>query len=80
MNICLIVFVLFLYFVLPVDDELTPACVKLHGLFPAPRLPAVLTHEPVLVSRAGVGTVWTYRYLRKGLDAACWAQAVGVPH
>eukprot|EP00971_Amphidinium_carterae_P309320 6146927-Amphidinium_carterae.1 len=41
---------------LPADDDGTPACVKLHGLLPAPRLPAVLTHEPALVYRAGAGT------------------------
>eukprot|EP00971_Amphidinium_carterae_P214544 4257721-Amphidinium_carterae.2 len=39
-----------------------PACVnKLHGLLPAPLLPAILTHEPALVYRANVRTVWTDR-------------------
>eukprot|EP00971_Amphidinium_carterae_P029093 572117-Amphidinium_carterae.1 len=41
---------------LPVNDDETPACVKLHGLLPAPQVPAVLTDEPALVNRAGVGT------------------------
>eukprot|EP00971_Amphidinium_carterae_P340204 6478411-Amphidinium_carterae.1 len=41
-----------------VNDE-TPACVKLHGLLPAPRVPAAISHEPALVYRAGVGIVWT---------------------
>eukprot|EP00971_Amphidinium_carterae_P318110 6323582-Amphidinium_carterae.1 len=40
---------------LPDDRE----CVKLHGLLPAPRVPAVRTSEPPLVYRAGVTTVWT---------------------
>eukprot|EP00971_Amphidinium_carterae_P089125 1763867-Amphidinium_carterae.1 len=43
----------------PADDADTPACVKLHGLLPAQRVPAVNSHEPALVYRAGVGTVWT---------------------
>eukprot|EP00971_Amphidinium_carterae_P077016 1521748-Amphidinium_carterae.3 len=44
---------------LPEDDDTTPPCVKLHGLLPAPKVPAILTHEPALVNRTGVGTVWT---------------------
>eukprot|EP00971_Amphidinium_carterae_P134560 2666825-Amphidinium_carterae.2 len=44
---------------LPADDDTVPDCVKLHGLLPAPRVPPVLTHEPVLVNRTGVVTVWT---------------------
>eukprot|EP00971_Amphidinium_carterae_P025968 512067-Amphidinium_carterae.7 len=32
---------------LPAAD--TPACVKLHGLLPAPRVLAVLSQEPALV-------------------------------
>eukprot|EP00971_Amphidinium_carterae_P002523 50209-Amphidinium_carterae.1 len=44
---------------LPADDDTTPPCVKLHGLLPAPKVPPVLTHEPVLVNRTGVVTVWT---------------------
>eukprot|EP00971_Amphidinium_carterae_P241971 4804262-Amphidinium_carterae.3 len=46
---------------LPDDDAETPPCVKLHGLLPAPRLPAILTkltYESALVNRAGVVTVW----------------------
>eukprot|EP00971_Amphidinium_carterae_P181654 3603961-Amphidinium_carterae.1 len=39
--------------------EEVPPCVKLHGLLPAPRLPAIRTFEPALVYRAGVTTVWT---------------------
>eukprot|EP00971_Amphidinium_carterae_P046112 907736-Amphidinium_carterae.2 len=30
---------------LPADDEETPACVKLHGMLPAPQVPAVTPHE-----------------------------------
>eukprot|EP00971_Amphidinium_carterae_P112951 2236926-Amphidinium_carterae.1 len=44
---------------LPADDENTPPCVKLHGLLPSPKLPAVRTQEPALECRAGVTTVWT---------------------
>eukprot|EP00971_Amphidinium_carterae_P125098 2478677-Amphidinium_carterae.3 len=44
---------------LPADDVNTPPCVKLHGLLPAPRLPAIRTFEPALENRAGVITVWT---------------------
>eukprot|EP00971_Amphidinium_carterae_P192825 3826453-Amphidinium_carterae.2 len=33
---------------LPADDDETPACTKLHGLLPAPRVPAVISQEPVL--------------------------------
>eukprot|EP00971_Amphidinium_carterae_P145912 2892046-Amphidinium_carterae.3 len=44
---------------LPVDDDTTPACVKLHGLLHASQVPAILTHEAALVHRPGVGTVWT---------------------
>eukprot|EP00971_Amphidinium_carterae_P170445 3377168-Amphidinium_carterae.1 len=44
---------------LPADDDTTPPCVKLHGILPAPRVPPVITHEPVLVCRTGVVTVWT---------------------
>eukprot|EP00971_Amphidinium_carterae_P018737 369411-Amphidinium_carterae.1 len=44
---------------LPEDDVNTPPCVKLHGLLPAPRLPAIRTHEPALANRVGVVTVWT---------------------
>eukprot|EP00971_Amphidinium_carterae_P337250 6473971-Amphidinium_carterae.5 len=32
----------------PTDNETVLACVKLHGLLPAPRLPAMLTLEPAL--------------------------------
>eukprot|EP00971_Amphidinium_carterae_P341015 6479613-Amphidinium_carterae.2 len=45
------------------NDVETPPCVKLHGLLPAPMLPAILTHEPALVNRAGVVTVWTDGWL-----------------
>eukprot|EP00971_Amphidinium_carterae_P241279 4790823-Amphidinium_carterae.1 len=45
-----------------------PACVKLHGLLPAPRAPAVISHEPALVYRAGVGTVWTDTSSRHSSD------------
>eukprot|EP00971_Amphidinium_carterae_P123238 2440196-Amphidinium_carterae.1 len=38
---------------LPTDDDTTPPCVKLHGILPAPRVPPVLTQEPVLVNRIG---------------------------
>eukprot|EP00971_Amphidinium_carterae_P009099 179708-Amphidinium_carterae.1 len=34
-------------------------CISLHGLLPAPRLPAIRTFEPALEYRAGVTTVWT---------------------
>eukprot|EP00971_Amphidinium_carterae_P270357 5364571-Amphidinium_carterae.2 len=44
---------------LPADDDTTPACVKLHGLLPVPRVLAIITHEPALIQRPGVGTVWT---------------------
>eukprot|EP00971_Amphidinium_carterae_P151640 3005891-Amphidinium_carterae.7 len=44
---------------LPDDDVNTPPCVKLHGLLPAPRLPAIRTYEPALVNHVGVVTVWT---------------------
>eukprot|EP00971_Amphidinium_carterae_P078878 1560642-Amphidinium_carterae.2 len=44
---------------LPADDDAIPPYVKLHGLLPAPRVPLVLTHEPVLVNWTGVVTVWT---------------------
>eukprot|EP00971_Amphidinium_carterae_P074817 1478513-Amphidinium_carterae.1 len=44
---------------LPADDAEVPPCVKLHGLLPAPQVPPVLDHEPELVHRAGVHTVWT---------------------
>eukprot|EP00971_Amphidinium_carterae_P213836 4243981-Amphidinium_carterae.1 len=43
---------------LPEDDDTTPPCAKL-GLLLAPRVPAILTHEPALVCRTGVGNVWT---------------------
>eukprot|EP00971_Amphidinium_carterae_P247479 4914041-Amphidinium_carterae.3 len=45
---------------LPADEDSVPPCVKLHGLLPAPQLPAVITHEPALVYKANVvATVWT---------------------
>eukprot|EP00971_Amphidinium_carterae_P087110 1723173-Amphidinium_carterae.1 len=44
---------------LPEDDQTVPACVKLHGLLLAAKVPSVITHEPVLVHRTGVTTVWT---------------------
>eukprot|EP00971_Amphidinium_carterae_P112871 2235284-Amphidinium_carterae.1 len=44
---------------LPDDDVDTPPCVKLLGLLPAPRLPAIRTYEPALVNRVGVVAVWT---------------------
>eukprot|EP00971_Amphidinium_carterae_P339016 6476609-Amphidinium_carterae.3 len=45
---------------LPADDgEKTPVCVKLHGFLLAPKVPAVISQEPALVYRAGVGIVWT---------------------
>eukprot|EP00971_Amphidinium_carterae_P102900 2036917-Amphidinium_carterae.1 len=53
---------------LPADEDNTPACVKLHGLDPAPRVPAVITHEPALVNRAGVGTVWSGGSIRHSSD------------
>eukprot|EP00971_Amphidinium_carterae_P082352 1628259-Amphidinium_carterae.1 len=40
------------------DDDATPPHVKLHGLLPAPRLPAIRTFELALANRAGVATVW----------------------
>eukprot|EP00971_Amphidinium_carterae_P002319 45812-Amphidinium_carterae.3 len=40
---------------LPEDDETTPACVKLHGLLPAPGVPAIMTHEPALTHRPDGG-------------------------
>eukprot|EP00971_Amphidinium_carterae_P304428 6049981-Amphidinium_carterae.1 len=36
-----------------------PACVRLHGLLPAPPPGALPAHEPALVMKAGVHTVWT---------------------
>eukprot|EP00971_Amphidinium_carterae_P199309 3955320-Amphidinium_carterae.1 len=37
-----------------------PACVRrLHGLLPAPPLGLLPAHEPPLVMKAGVHTVWT---------------------
>eukprot|EP00971_Amphidinium_carterae_P211551 4197570-Amphidinium_carterae.1 len=44
---------------LPENDDTMPACVKLHGLIPAPRVPAILTHGPAQVHRPDVGTVRT---------------------
>eukprot|EP00971_Amphidinium_carterae_P132565 2625425-Amphidinium_carterae.1 len=44
---------------LPPDDDATRPCVKLHCILPAPRVPLVIVHEPVLVYRTGVITVWT---------------------
>eukprot|EP00971_Amphidinium_carterae_P253018 5023312-Amphidinium_carterae.1 len=44
---------------LPADDDTTPPCVKLHGILAAPRVPPVITQEPVLVYRTGVLMVWT---------------------
>eukprot|EP00971_Amphidinium_carterae_P031051 611118-Amphidinium_carterae.1 len=44
---------------LPADTDEVPPCVKLHGLLPAPRIPAIRTFEPALEYRAGVTTVWT---------------------
>eukprot|EP00971_Amphidinium_carterae_P284075 5640165-Amphidinium_carterae.4 len=41
------------------DDDDTPACMKLHGLLPAPWVLAFISHEPALAYRAGVGAVWT---------------------
>eukprot|EP00971_Amphidinium_carterae_P050924 1002665-Amphidinium_carterae.2 len=43
----------------PADEETVPPCVKLYGLLPAPRLPAIITHEPAVVYRANIATVWT---------------------
>eukprot|EP00971_Amphidinium_carterae_P227655 4515711-Amphidinium_carterae.1 len=34
-------------------------CVKLYGLLPVPKRQVVVNHEPDLVSRFGVHTVWT---------------------
>eukprot|EP00971_Amphidinium_carterae_P128766 2550472-Amphidinium_carterae.1 len=36
-----------------------PACVRLNGLLPAPLPGALPAHEPALVMKAGVHTVWT---------------------
>eukprot|EP00971_Amphidinium_carterae_P260313 5164637-Amphidinium_carterae.1 len=44
---------------LPADNDAVPPCVKLHGLLPAPRVPAIRHFEPALVYREGVTTVWT---------------------
>eukprot|EP00971_Amphidinium_carterae_P001818 36575-Amphidinium_carterae.2 len=41
------------------NKERPPACVRLHGLLPAPPPDALPTHEPALVMKAGVRTVWT---------------------
>eukprot|EP00971_Amphidinium_carterae_P278202 5522413-Amphidinium_carterae.1 len=44
---------------LPDDADEVPPCFKLHGLVPAPQLPAIRTFEPALECRPGVTTVWT---------------------
>eukprot|EP00971_Amphidinium_carterae_P235767 4678991-Amphidinium_carterae.1 len=44
---------------LPIHGLEASACVRLHGLLPAPPPGAVPTHEPALVVRHGVHTVWT---------------------
>eukprot|EP00971_Amphidinium_carterae_P053745 1058435-Amphidinium_carterae.2 len=44
---------------LPTHALHAPACVRLHGLLPAPQKHGVSVHEPALVSRPGVHTVWT---------------------
>eukprot|EP00971_Amphidinium_carterae_P257279 5107491-Amphidinium_carterae.1 len=44
---------------MPEDTDTVPACVKLHGLLPAPRVPVFRHFEPALVYREGVTTVWT---------------------
>eukprot|EP00971_Amphidinium_carterae_P276863 5494601-Amphidinium_carterae.2 len=44
---------------LPSHAQEAPACVRLHGLLPAPPRGAFPGHEPPLVMRAGVHTVWT---------------------
>eukprot|EP00971_Amphidinium_carterae_P194733 3864425-Amphidinium_carterae.4 len=43
---------------LPADDAIVLACVKLHGLLPAPRVSPVIPHELALVYRAGARTFW----------------------
>eukprot|EP00971_Amphidinium_carterae_P223733 4439128-Amphidinium_carterae.1 len=44
---------------LPSHTAVAPACVRLHGLLPAPGPGLLPAHEPALVSKAGVNTVWT---------------------
>eukprot|EP00971_Amphidinium_carterae_P123071 2436713-Amphidinium_carterae.2 len=44
---------------LPSHAQDAPACVRLHGLLPAPPPGALPAHEPALVMRAGLHTVWT---------------------
>eukprot|EP00971_Amphidinium_carterae_P340640 6479084-Amphidinium_carterae.1 len=44
---------------LPSHAQEAQACVRLHGLLPAPPPGALPAHEPPLVMRAGVHTVWT---------------------
>eukprot|EP00971_Amphidinium_carterae_P291698 5790862-Amphidinium_carterae.1 len=44
---------------LPAHTAVAPACVRLHGLLPAPGPGLLPAHEPALLPKAGVTTVWT---------------------
>eukprot|EP00971_Amphidinium_carterae_P243814 4842290-Amphidinium_carterae.1 len=43
---------------LPATAQQAPACVRLHGLLPAPTPGPLPTHELALVLRQDVDTVW----------------------
>eukprot|EP00971_Amphidinium_carterae_P114652 2271596-Amphidinium_carterae.1 len=58
---------------LPPDDDNVPACVKLHALLPAPRVPPVIYHEP-----ARALPYWRHHCYYTDIQERAWLPLLGM--